>query len=105
MEVRKFIIIDNELILGCVSYHSHLIPKSFREKGENPIGGGRWEWNDKDYPRKIFFFGSSFDFGRVTEQQLKDAWENSLISPAIENCEIIFSEKEFFSDVLKEKGL
>jgi hypothetical protein len=103
MEVRKFIIIDNEIIMALVEFHYELIPKS--KKSIKPIGGGRWEFNPTKYPGKIFFYGRSVDFGSVTEKQLRDAWENSIISPSIEDCEIIFSEKEYLSDVLKENNL
>jgi len=117
MEVRKFIIVDNQIIMGLVEFHHDLLPKSkpksnFMMIGEiktepqsKPIGGGRWEYNNELYPGKVFFFGKSHEFGSVTEQQLRDAWENSLISPFIENCEIIFSTQKHFSQVLIEKGL
>ena len=100
MEVRKFIIIDNELIMALVEFHNQLIPKS--KTDIKPTGGGRWEWDKKLYDNKIFFFGSSQEFGKVTKEQLLSAWNNSLISISLEDCEIIFSEKEYFGDVLKE---
>ena len=40
MEVRKFIIIDNELIMALVEFHNQLIPKS--KTDIKPTGGGRW---------------------------------------------------------------
>lgn len=102
-EVRKFIIIENQIMMGLVEYHKQLIPESM--SNIKPIGGGRWEWNDELYPNKVFFFGSSHDYGKVTEEQIKEAWNNSWISPFIEDCEIVFSTKEYFSQVLIEKEL
>jgi hypothetical protein len=100
LEVRKFIINDNELILGVVQLHEDLLGKS-RERGKT-IGGGRWEWNRDKYGDRIFFYGKSFDFGSVTKEQLMSAWDNSYKSARIENCEICFSIFETIEEVLKE---
>lgn len=104
MEIRKFIIIDGELVMGTVEHHAELIPSRMYGKIK-PIGGGRWEWNKERYPNKLFFFGSSYEFKGVTEEQLRDAYENTLVSLSFENCEVIYSTKEYFSQVLIENGL
>ena len=44
------------------------------------------------------------EYGKATKEQLLIAWENTLISPSIENCEIIFSELNSFGDVLEENN-
>ncbi len=108
---QKFIINDldigNEIVMGgSVEYHRELLGKS-RTK-EKTIGGGWWHWDEK--LNKVYFYGSSLDFGRVTKEQFIDAWSRSLISPFIEECEILFSEHEYlgkvFADnvIIKQEG-
>ena len=103
---RKFIIVydemleAHEIIMGDVEYHEQLIQKSQERK--DVLGGGRWEWNKELYGDVLFIYGLSQDFGPVTKEQFFRAWPISLISPSIENCKVIFSKKEYFSDVLKE---
>ena len=100
--MRKFIIYGDELIMGVVEYHRDLLPKKYDK--EKILGGGRWEWIPHNYPNKVFFFGNSMEYGKATKEQLLIAWENTLISPSIENCEIIFSELNSFGDVLEENN-
>ncbi len=103
-EVRKFIIIENEVIMGLVEFHSELIPNTM--KSYKPTGGGIWEYNPVKFPNKLFIFGRSIDYGSVTKEQFIEAWQNSSwLHPFLENCEIIFSDKQYFSEVLKENNL
>lgn len=102
MKIKKFIIVGNTLIIGMVEFHFQLIPKGNKE---SVIGGGCWEWKKDQYPGKIFFFGKSHEFGQCTEQQIRDAWDSSYISPFLENCKIIYSQKDYFMQILIEKGL
>lgn len=72
---NKFIIeTDDELgdclILGRVTYHNQLAFE--KEK----VKSGGW-WNKKD--GRITFFGKSHDFGRATEEQVKDAVMNNKV--------------------------
>ncbi len=91
---KKFIINDNELILGHVEMHEDLLGKgSDRSK---TIGGGFWHY-DRDN-NTMYFYGSSMDFGSVTEEQFLAAE----LPLSIENAKIVFSTKNYFSEVLKE---
>lgn len=91
METNKFVINDGDLILGHVEFHKELIKG--RDKNKT-IGGGRW-YVDTNI---IYFYGRSVDFGRVTKEEFDAAFKQ----PSIECNKIIFSTKEYFSDVLKE---
>lgn len=99
VEVRKFIIYNNEIRMGVVEYHKELLPKNYDKSLIK--GGGRWEWNKELFGDKIFFFGKSHDFGYAKKDDFFAAWDNSLISPSLESAEVYFSEHEYLSDVLK----
>jgi len=94
VEVKKFVINDGDLILGQVEMHEQLVRGRDRDK---TVGGGRWHVDDDDR-NTIYFYGSSVDFGKVTREQ----FEESFKQPSLENMNVIFSEKEYLSDVLKE---
>lgn len=102
MEVRKFIVINDTVIFGLVELHSDLIPESYNIK---PIGGGMWEYNETKFPNKIFFFGKSHDFGRVSKEVFIKAWQDTYVGARLEKCEVIFSTKEYFSEVLIENNI
>jgi hypothetical protein len=88
---NKFVINNNEILMGNVELHEHLLGRRERNK---TIGGGRFHI-DKQL-KKCYFYGKSMDFGTVTFEQFQSAWGESLISPFIEQCEILFSGDEQF---------
>lgn len=94
MVAKKFVINEGYLILGQVEMHEDLVRG--RDYGKT-VGGGRWQVDEQD-KNTIYFYGSSVDFGKVTKEQFDAAFKQ----PSLERMNIIFSEKEFFSDVLKE---
>jgi hypothetical protein len=87
---KKFIINDCDLILGNVEFHEDLLHGRDRSK---TIGGGYWHKTSKT----IYFYGSSFDLGKVTKEQFDAANKR----PSIENMEIIFSTEESLEKILK----
>jgi len=98
---RKFIICNGELIIGNVKFHDDLLGTE-RERNKTDdekskvIGGGFWHYNK---PKNItYFWGRSQEFGRVTDEQFNSALKH----PSITNTNILFSTKEYFSDVLQE---
>lgn len=94
---KKWVINDGELIIGNTEFHYQLL--NDKRIKLTTIGGGRWEW---DRQTNIFYFyGKSEDFGRVTIEQFKEAFNKSMVSPHIEKATIIFSPFEFFGDVVK----
>ena len=98
----KYIIIknkngDDEVIMGNVEFHYELIGNNYTTK--DVIGGGRFTYEPKLYGEFLFFYGKSDDFGKVNKEQFKDVWKNSLCAISHENKTIIFSEKEYFSDM------
>lgn len=95
MKAQKFIINDGCLIMGQVEIHKDLVQG--RDEGKT-IGGGRWHIDDLN-PNIIYFYGSSIDFGKVTREQFDAAYKQSSLS----KFTIIFSEKEYMSDVIKEQ--
>jgi len=102
MKINKFIIKNNDLILGHVEYHRQLVDEKEIYK---IIGGGRWEYNPEDYGDVIFFFGKSADFGPVSKFQFETAWEAAKTKPEFAkfvNSKVIFSNHDYFLDVLLE---
>lgn len=94
---QKYIIIDNEIIMGNVEFHIELVGKNRTSK---PVGGGRFSW---DRERSVvYLYGESFDFGRVTKKQFDDAFPNSLISPFMQQCEFFFSEQPTLAGAMRE---
>lgn len=68
MEYPKFIIENDNLILGKVQFHKHLTTKPNEVKG-----GG---WYEFDHERKTFtFYGESFDFGSARLDDIKKCIE------------------------------
>jgi len=73
---QKFVISNNEIITGRVKFH--------RELDSAPVGGGKWFWDrERD---TLYLYGTSFDFGRVTKEQVENAEPPILF----ENSKIIF---------------
>jgi len=97
---NKFVINENELVLGDVEFHIDLPGDS-----KKVIGGGRFYVNEALYGNTVFFYSSSCDFGKVTKEQFDSALTNSSLSPAWDGYKIIFSTHESFGDVLKENQL
>lgn len=91
---KKFIINDGDLITGHVEFHEDLVCKGRDRK--KTVGGGYWHYDI--LTKTMYFYGSSTDFGRVTKEQLRASFK----SPSIENANIVYSEKEYLSDVMKE---
>jgi hypothetical protein len=61
---NKFLIYDNEILLGRVEYHKHLLPDNFDMS--LIYGGGRFILNYED--RTISLYGESFDFGKFDRE-------------------------------------
>lgn len=95
---QKFIINDNEIILGDVEFHKELIVD--QQKHKQTIGGGRWFWDEDG--KIVYFYSSSTDFGQVTKEQFESAFANSILSPCWDECKIVFSQKEWFADAKKD---
>ena len=91
---RKFIINNNDLILGNVEMHEDLLGG---RKENKTIGGGFWNY-DVD-TNTMYFYGESMQFGSVTEEQLLAA--NKQLS--VEKANIVFSTKKYFGEVLIEQ--
>lgn len=68
MEYPKFIIENNNLILGKVQFHKHLANDPKDVKGDG--------WYEFDYERKTFtFYGESYDFGSAKLVDIKKCIE------------------------------
>ena len=95
MKQQKFIINNNNLIVGEVEFHEDLLHEANRYL---TAGGGRWHIDEET--NTIYFYGSSVDFGKVTKEQFENAYKR----PNIEAMNIIFSEKEYLCDVMDEQN-
>ncbi len=94
---KKWIINNGVLIIGRVKYHYELIqPTMERNK---TIGGGYWEY----YKNKLYFYSTSQEFGSVAKDVFFSALEKTQLPDYIgrSNINVIFSELDYFSDVLK----
>lgn len=87
----KYIVINKadgpEVVIGNVEYHSGLLSKG--ETSKMVLGGGVWYWQRDT--KKIYFYGSSLDFGSVSQEAFTKALKNSLLSPFFEDHTICFS--------------
>ena len=63
---RKWIINDNQIIMGNVSLHRDLALNH-----DDTIGGGYYYYLEED--KVMLFYSSSMDFGQVTADQFNDA--------------------------------
>ena len=62
----KFIIYDDELLLGRVKFHRNLLPDDFDHR--LVYGGGMFELDHEN--KTVNLFGRSHDFGRFIEARL-----------------------------------
>jgi len=90
----KFIIADDQLIMGHVELHRELI------KDTSKIVGGGWWYINKERT-KAYLYSKSFDFGRVTKEQLVSALENGYVSGGMDKMEIYFSESDKLSEAIE----
>jgi len=90
----KFIIADDQLIMGHVDLHRELY------KDTSKILGGGWWYINKERT-KAYLYSKSFDFGRVTKDQLVSALENSYLSGGVDKMEIYFSESDELSEAIE----
>lgn len=91
---KKFIINDDDLIIGNVEFHKELLCKT-RERNKT-VGGGKWNFDREK--NIIYFWGKSTDFGQVTRKQFEDSFKQT----SVEQASLVFSHKMNFLEVLKE---
>lgn len=77
MSNPKFIIMDDEFILGKVEFHADLTRK------RDGIKGGGW-WHLNEDKTELLLYGTSSDFGSVTKEQIIAAFESGLIPRIID---------------------
>lgn len=79
---NKFVLVENEIILGRVTFH--------KELHTSPLGGGMWYFHKEQ--NKIILYGDSNDFGPVSKQQVYNA---NIQGPLkhINNLKVIFDER------------
>ncbi len=83
---KKYIIHNNELIIGNVEHHIELVPDNNKKL---TIGGGRWDFNNET--KNFVFYDSSFEFGSVTKEQFKNALKNYKFTERMKDCKIYFT--------------
>jgi len=82
---QKFIINDGILFVGDVVLHKELC----KNRDANKTSGGGY-WHIDRSTRTIYFYGSSFDFGQVTQEQ----FDAAIKSEFIERMNIVFTTEE-----------
>lgn len=80
---NKFVLVDNEIIVGRVTFH--------RELHDKPKGGGWWYYHKEQ--NKLILYGSSFDFGSVTKEDIENAELGGRFN-RIKGAQIIFDERD-----------
>lgn len=60
----KFIVEDNELIIGKCTYHKQLATDKTKVKG-----GGMWKWDQEK--KEFLLYADSADFGAANEDDIK----------------------------------
>lgn len=100
---KKFIVIDREGVLqlkcGIVQYHKELLGK--KDTRESVKGGGRWHWEKETH--RVYFYGKSHDFGRVSIETFQEALKNSFV-PFDEGVQLFFSHHEYLSQTLEDSS-
>ena len=71
----KFLIVDDKLRIGSVSYHRELL--SYDDKGSRIKGGGIVEFENNDENKIIRFDGGSADYGTFKQSDIKEAITNT----------------------------
>lgn len=80
---RKWVINDGQFKMSsCVDFH-----KEISRDNSTTIGGGMWHLEKG----ALYLFGESMDFGRCTEEQVRDAISKSYLSMRFEKCKIYFT--------------
>ena len=81
---QKFVIVDSLIMVGRVQLHKNLHP--------SPLGGGYWFWDqDKNI---LYLYGTSHEFGPVTQKQVDDA--------VLKRLQFKYTKVVFESDSSKE---
>jgi len=92
------------LIYGEVQFHSELISlylSNISKVDKSKIsGGGRYCVYDKT--NTVFFYGESQSYGKCTKLEFESAFALCKIDESWFGKTIVFSTKEYLSDVLKE---
>ena len=70
---KKFVINNNELIIGDVKFHKELIKDKNIIK---VIGGGYWDYDEDT--NTMYFYGDSQEFGYVTKEEFNDSQKSGL---------------------------
>jgi len=82
---NKFVITqDKKLIIGRCIFH--------KELDENPVGGGSWYYESET--NRLFLWGKSQDFGRVTQQEVNKSELQGSIGRSDPPVEIVFEQDE-----------
>lgn len=97
--MKKFIIQDNQLRLGNVEFHRDLRNPT----GSIPTGGGFYYIRGNE--NKVIFYGSSVDFGNVTEKDLITVRESGNFPLHLENFDWFFSRESMLFEILKDGNL
>ena len=87
MKPKKFLIYGNELLLGRVNLHKHLLPDN--ADYSKIWGGGMFEVDRENKVLKLY--GESMDFGRFSEEKL-----HNIILPSYLNDYVIISRRDKF---------
>lgn len=87
---NKFVLVDNEIIIGRVAFHKQL--------HQSPMGGGMWYYHTEQ--NKLILYGTSHDFGPISKKEAL----NAKVYGIPKGFELIFDERNNHEalDILKD---
>lgn len=91
---NKFIINNGNFILGDVEYHRRLA-----EDHSTTKGGGWFHIDEKN--KILYLYSESMDFGKASEANIIDAFENGLYAPSLEGFKVLHSTSDDLSLAMK----
>jgi hypothetical protein len=97
MTAPKFLIVNGQLVMNVVEFHNELL-RGY-PKDAKVLGGGRYLRSSDGDKKYILFYGSSDEFKSIS----RSAFEKYILTDeAFKESTLLFSEKEWASDAIKE---
>lgn len=95
MKLPKWIINDNDLVMGIVEFHKDLL----KDHKDKTIGGGLWHMDRRN--KKLYLYGKSHDYGQCKVEDIYNMLEEGLIPLSIDNYSLYFSTSENLKEAIE----
>ena len=94
MEQPKWIINDNNLVMGIVGFHKDLLS----DHKNKTIGGGLWYMDRRN--KKLYLYSKSQDFGQCVSGDIYKMLDEGLINPSLNGYSLYFSTCDSIADAI-----